>query len=151
MLELHIPRDQLGSSSGWPSAECDPQSIGLTASRLARRVRRSGSSGAHCAHAGYLLACLFALNAWLDTGELAWDTAALGTVTGVLLCGLAAIARGRLGVVALAAGGHCGGRPVMGAVVGSGLPVKFDRAKRWWCLVFLVAPFVVAWVRLGLL
>lgn len=47
---------------------------------------------------GSLTGSVFALNAWLDTGERAWDTAALGTVTGVLLCGVAALARGPLGV-----------------------------------------------------
>lgn len=42
---------------------------------------------------GSLVGCLFALNAWLDSGERAWVTAALGTVTGLLVFGLAALAR----------------------------------------------------------
>lgn len=47
---------------------------------------------------GSLVGSLFAVNAWLDKGEPAWDTAALGTVTGVLLFGLVALARGAGGV-----------------------------------------------------
>jgi hypothetical protein len=43
---------------------------------------------------GSVIAALFAVNSWLDTGQGGWDTAASGTVAGVGVAGLAALARG---------------------------------------------------------